>query len=175
VSTLVSAWPLSLIALSGAVCHLSLLYFYAAAPPGVTTFSLVCFSLSGVLLLTPSLSSSTVSWFPFLSLSFPERLRLVLFSLWPFRTASAPSFGILLSVPVDNYNQQYLWSTTVLDELYVLSPTATLQLVDSLWKPQNCCPVAPYRSNFLVHSTTTLPGLYGLLSHELTPPFHVQN
>ena len=68
-------------------------------PPGVTTFSLVCFSLSGVLLLTPSLSSSTVSWFPFLSLSFPERLRLVLFSLWPFRTASAPSFGILLSVP----------------------------------------------------------------------------
>jgi hypothetical protein len=87
---------------SSVLCTLALtyLYFYAAAPPRRHYFLALSLSFasshsSGSLLLPPSLSSSTVSWFLFsVPPHFPERLlRPVLFPLWPSRIASAPSFG----------------------------------------------------------------------------------
>lgn len=98
-STLVSAWPFSRCSScsSRVVLLLISVSTFMPQPPRrhhVLSRLLQSFRCTPA---PPSLSSSTVSWFLFLSLPFPERLRLVLFSLWPSRTASSPSFGILLS------------------------------------------------------------------------------
>lgn len=142
--------------------------FLCTVSPPVHVLSFTTLSFRFTLLLHQVFPPLWSLGFPFCPSPFPELLRLVLFSLLPSRTASAPSFGILPSYRSSIISPASPGRHPSSTSLCIITHRNTTPIRQSLVL-QNCCPVAPYTPISYLSSTTTPSGLFGLQYNEPTP------